>query len=728
MTSDTIHFPREDAFQQWVSEFLKKELAPYPGRGSLVARMVISATLTAILLVTFRIPGGVSGVLAAFLLSRENLLSTARSAIIMVLAFLIGALFIPVGARLLASTPEMHFVWIGGSIFLAFFLLRCLADYGVATGLALVVSSVVGIWYLPGPAERNVELTLWVVGGTVIGAIVTLCVEIVFHAIRGGDDLIDGLDSRLALIEELMASYSEARPVSSAVQAGLATFASVGVGVLRRLLARASHPQLYRARMSAVVSLVARSVDFAAALAVAYPSLPAELQDRPLRLRRNLADIRNCLRIHGQPCEPPLQRGPDAGTPLLSEIEAMLSLIHSIFSTEAAIDPELEPLEDPSDAFRIFVPDAFSNPEHLRYVLGGTFAAMLCYVFYVALDWPGLTSSVTTCILTGLTTIGSSRQKQILRVTGSILGGVVAGLGTQIFIIPHIDSIGGFTVLFGLITTVAAWIATSSSRLSYAGVQFAFAFYLIHLSDFSVQTNLAIGRDRVLGVLFGSTMMWLVFERLFRRSAADEMVRIFIVNLRLLADLLSRSPRADDPASVLRLRRQRDEIYRRFGEVTAQADAIPFETGPWRANAMAARGRIRRWQTMLRSFYLLQAPLLQFRVFSLQGAKSRSFTTLEDDFRSECSHVFLRIAASIENQLWTRKHREDTVESLRERIDATPARMKEEFSDRERALWSLARKIAELVDRLQDEVAAEGLYNIPPTRAELRPLLKVERA
>ena len=68
------------------------------------------------------------------------------------------------------------------------------------------------------------------------------------------------------------------------------------------------------------------------------------------------------------------------------------------------------------------------------------------------------------------------------------------------------------------------------------------------------------------------------------------------------------------------------------------------------------------------------------------------------------------------------------MESLRERIDATPARMKEEFSDRERALWSLARKIAELVDRLQDEVAAEGLYNIPPTRAELRPLLKVERA
>ncbi len=71
----------------------------------------------------------------------------------MIGAFLLGALFIPVGARLLASTPETHFLWVGCSLFLVFFLLRCLANYAIATGLALVVANVVGIWYLPGPAE-----------------------------------------------------------------------------------------------------------------------------------------------------------------------------------------------------------------------------------------------------------------------------------------------------------------------------------------------------------------------------------------------------------------------------------------------------------------------------------------------------------------------------------------------------------------------------------------------
>ena len=714
MAPEPIHIPHAESFSEWFPDFLKKELAPYPGRGALVARMVISATLTMILIVTFRIPGGVVGALSAFLFSRENLVATARSAGFMIGAFLIGALFIPVGARLLASTPETHFLWVGCSLFLVFFLLRCLTNYGIAIGLALVVSNVVGIWYLPGPPEQNVELTLWLVAATLTGALVTLCVEIVYYAVHKRDDLLEGLDTRLALIGGLMACYAEGRPVLHATQASLGQYAIVGAGALRRHVARASYTQFYRTRMSTLVSLVARSIDFAAALANAYPSLPAGFEERAARLSRSIADIRECVRTHGQPCEAVLEPKPSPGTPLFSEIESMVSLMPSIFSSENAVDPALEPLEDASETNRIFIPDAFSNPEHLRYVLGGTMAAMLCYVFYVSLDWPGLSTSVTTCVLTALTTIGSSRQKQVLRVAGFVLGGVIAGIGAQIFILPFIDSIGGFTVLFAIMTAVAAWIATASSRLSYAGVQFAFAFYLIHLSDFSIQTNLAFARDRALGVLLGITMMWLVFERFFPRSAADEMVRIFVVNLRLLADLFSSNPRVDDPDSILRIRRQREEIYRHFGEVNAQSDAVPFETGPQRAGDMAARDRIRRWQASMRSIYLLEAPLLQFRIFAKADSKSGLFTTFEDAFRFECAHIFRQIAGSLENQLATHTHLVESVASLVERLDSSPARIEAEFSERERALMRVTRTIAQIVDRLRGEVATEELYEVAP--------------
>ena len=714
MGSEPIHLPHEERFSAWFPDFLKKELAPYPGRAALVARIVISATLTMIIIETFRIPGGVVGALSAFLFSRENLISTARSAILMMAAFLMGALFIPIGARFLASTPETHFFWVACSLFFVFFLLRCLANYGVATGLALVVSNVVAIWYLPGPPERNVELTLWLVLATLIGALVTLGVEVVFSALHNRDDLIEGIDTRLALIEDLMACYGQSRPVAPATQAGLAQYAIVGAGSLRRHVARGNYRQLYRTRMSTLVSLTARSIDFAAALASAYPSLPTELGERASRINRSLADIRHCLRVHGQPCEAALESRPSPGTPLLSEIESMVSLMPAIFSEENAVDPALEPLEDAPDTIRIFVPDAFSNPEHLRYVLGGTAAAMLCYVFYVSLDWPNLSTSVTTCVLTALTTVGSSRQKQLLRLLGFVLGGIIAGLGAQVFILPYIDSIGGFTVLFAAMTAVAAWMATASSRLSYSGVQFAFAFYIIHLSDFSIETNLAVPRDRALGVLLGITMMWLVFERLFPRSASDEMVHIFVRNVRALSDLLSFTPSPDDSAAILTIRLMREDIYRRFGEVNAQSDAVPFETGPLRSADMSARDRVRRWQASLRSFYLLEAPLLQFRLFGTAASKSPSFTAFEDDFRFECSHIFLQIAETLESQNASRVHMGRLTASLVHRTETIPIRNDAEFSEREQALARLIRFVAQLVDRLQLEVASEGLYEVPP--------------
>jgi multidrug resistance protein MdtO len=722
MASEPIHLPHAERFTDWFPDFLKKELAPYPGRGALVARMVISATLTMILIITFRIPGGYVGALTAFLFSRENLVSTARSAIFFIGAFVIGALFIPIGARLLASPPETHFLWIGCSLFVAFFLLRCLTNFAAGTALAIVTANVVGIWYLPGPPGRNVELTLWQVAGTSLGALVTLGVEVVFYAVRRRDDFSEGLDTRLAIIEQLMADYAAGGPVSPATQAGLAQFAVVGAGSLRRHIARASYTQLYRTRMATLVALVGRSMDFAAALANAFPALPDGNRERAACLQRSLADIRLCLRTHGQqPVETTLEAKPSPDTPLLSEIESMVSLMPAIFSEEHAVDPGLEPLEDAPGTSRIFILDAFSNPEHLRYVLGGTLASMLCYVFYVSLDWRNLSTSLTTCVLTALTSIGSSRQKQVLRIAGFLLGGVIAGIGAQIFILPEIDSIAGFTVLFASVTAVAAWIATSSTRLSYAGVQIAFSFYLVHLSDFSIQTDLTVARDRVLGVLLGVTMMWLVFERLFPRSAADEMVRIFIVNLRLLADL-SCTTRADDPASILKIRRQREEIYRHFGEVTAQSDAVPFETGPRRLAEMAARDRIRRWQAFLRSFYLLEAPLLQFRIFARMDSRSRPFAAFEDDFRFECSRIFLHVAESLEKQSATHTHHADSVASVLNRIDSSEAKIEAEFSERERALLRLIRTIAQLVDRLQVEVASEGLYDVLQTSAApLRP-------
>jgi multidrug resistance protein MdtO len=710
MATAAVRIPHANRFTVWFPGFLRKELAPYPGRGAIVTRTVIAATITMILIVTFRIPGGAIGALFAFTLSRENLGSTARSAFSLVVAFAIGGLFIPVGARMFASEPITHFLWEAASLFLIFFLLRTLTDYSVAVGLTLITTNILSIWYLPGPVERNIELTLWQIAAAVTGALVTFTVEAVFHAVYPRNELIEGLDSRLRLVQERMELYSAGVAPDAGIENMLAQFATVGVGGLRRHLARTNYESLYRTRMSTLVSLTGRSIDFAAALSGSLAVALAEMRTRTERLAQQIADIRHCLNTRGEPCESEFEPEPDAARPLMFELESMVSLMPAVFSNKAAVDPRLELLETATSSNHLFIEDALTNPEHLRFVLSGTLAAMLCYVLYVSLAWPGISTSVTTCVLTALTNVGSSRQKQVLRIAGAALGGFVFGLGAQIFVLPWIDSISGFAVLFAAVTAIAAWIGTSSSRLSYAGVQMALAFYLIHLSEFSIQTSLSVARDRAIGVLVGTSMMWMVFERFYPRSAGDVMIRVFVRNLHLMAELTSDTPAHANSEAIFKVRQQREQIYRNFGEVNAQSDAVPFETGDRRAGDMAARDRIRRWQASLRTFYLLELPLLQFRVFGAEPDRSESFALIEEDFRHKCGEALLHMAEDIEMQLKTRRHVVHSEPSLRQLL----ARLQDDhsvgISERERALLEMSRRIASLLDNLSEEIGGEQLY------------------
>src|SRR5258708_8932221 len=60
--------------------WLKGELAPYPGRVQLVARMVIATTLVMIVCMAYRIPYAWQAATYALLVSRESSRSTIKSA------------------------------------------------------------------------------------------------------------------------------------------------------------------------------------------------------------------------------------------------------------------------------------------------------------------------------------------------------------------------------------------------------------------------------------------------------------------------------------------------------------------------------------------------------------------------------------------------------------------------------------------------------------------------
>lgn len=164
-------------------------------------------------------------------------------------------------------------------------------------------------------------------------------------------------------------------------------------------------------------------------------------------------------------------------------------------------------------AARLFVPDAFSNPEYLKFALKGCLAGAICYVVWSGLGWPGIGVCTVTCIIAApLSTPGSSRQRLITRLAGLLAGGVICGLGSQVFILPSVDSVVGFTLPFAAVSGAAAWVATASPRLSYFGRQMALAYYLTMFQGFGINTSLAMSRDRLMGILLGLLVMWLVFD------------------------------------------------------------------------------------------------------------------------------------------------------------------------------------------------------------------------
>jgi multidrug resistance protein MdtO len=599
----------------WFWAFLREELAPYPGRTGTVARMVIAATLAMIICMTFRIPYGFQAAIYALIVSRENPRSTLESAGIMSGITAITAAYILISAWFVISVPVLHFLWIILTFFAAFYALSTITNYLAVTMFANMISVAVPLWDRHVSAETNVEDTLRVVLAASIGVVVTAMVELGFARMKPGDNVVVPIVRRLATVQSLLACYIEDRPVDQATEAEITRLAVLGTSSLRRLLRRSDYSLDYRSQMSGVVALVGGLVDVAATLAQ-FRFEPSGTDQKQFRdLAATVAGIRTDLMNRRIPAS--IQFRPDDkpshAVPLLLEMEKIVTLIPQAFAGSRSIDEYLLASDDIPGP-KLLLPDAFTNPEHFRFALKGCLAASLCYIIYNSIAWPGISTAVTTCLLTGLSTIGASRQKQILRFTGALVGGFLIGMGSQIFILPYLDSIAGFTVFFILVTAFSSWFMTASPRLSYFGLQAALAFYLINLQGFAMERSLSIARDRVVGILLGLFVMWLVFDQLWGARAGVEMKRTFISGLRLLAEFAKEPLSKDLKIAVARSYTLRETINSNFDQVRSLADAVLFEFSSSQQQDLALRTRIRQWQPRLRTLLIIRTTLLKYRL------------------------------------------------------------------------------------------------------------------
>jgi uncharacterized membrane protein YccC len=199
-------------------------------------------------------------------------------------------------------------------------------------------------------------------------------------------------------------------------------------------------------------------------------------------------------------------------------------VLNSLFLPDTA-----SPGTEPPKPKRLFAVDAFTNPAHVHFALKVTFAAMFCYIFYMAIDWSGIHTALITCTFIALESTEATLYKGTLRILGCVIGGALA-LFTIVFLMPHMETVASLVLVVAFASAIAGWVATGSERISYAGLQIAFAFFYSVFQGFAPDTDLDNVRDRVVGILFGLIVTGLVFKYIWPERTIEPNIRTALVS------------------------------------------------------------------------------------------------------------------------------------------------------------------------------------------------------
>jgi multidrug resistance protein MdtO len=495
--------------------FLQEELAPRPGRVAAAARIAVGCTVVVAIAMLYRIPLPAYMAYIVFLISRDELASTLMTGIGGALAATLAIGLTLLFYTLDASEPALRLPLMAAGAFIGMFMSRTMAlgPIGFLAGFVLVLSQTL-IDVVP-TLEVLVRLVLWLWVVVLVPDAVTLLLNLA----TGESPARLARRTALGLLRSLEEALREGSKGSLRRQRAEAI-------VLVELRQRAG---MLDRDLRDIAAADTNLIETLAELFSLVELLPA---DTPGDVRKALAEsCEESIDAFERGTAPPLPRAavPASGPVALALAAALARLRTGLARRRPGTAP---PLAQPvgaqpvgaqpvgQAAKSLFVPDAFTNPEHTRFALKTTLAVMAAYVIYSGLDWPGISTSITTCFFVALGSLGETMHKLTLRLSGAMIGGLAAGLSI-VFLLPAMTDIGQLCLLIAASSFVAAWVATSSELLSYAGMQIAFAFFLGVLQGYGPSTDLEVLRDRVVGILLGNVLITLVFSVLWPASAAD---------------------------------------------------------------------------------------------------------------------------------------------------------------------------------------------------------------
>jgi multidrug resistance protein MdtO len=567
------------------AERLWQDLEPTPGRWNGALRIVLSSVITLLLVMTLRMPFAGLGMYFVFLVGRDSPAVSFRSSIFILLTLVASISTVLALVTLTDNDPMARVLGVAGVTFLAGMIMLSSTVPALASSFGFIFTTLIALWETPAPAGPLVKEMLYLLGTISLSVLSVLAVEYIFAGRHPAEELQEQRLMRYQSLEAMFSLYAQGADPAQISQAVIrvARLAATGQAGMQRLYNTIVERNLDTGAlpigMRVRITMLAQLMDVSAAFGLQYPSL----SDPALRQRcAHIAELCHEIPTGGISSEHRsaliAEHAVGADPSLLDRIDGVLhSIITMPAEVAAAADKELVAL--PSSKVPLLVPGALREPQTIAFALKLSLCATLCYIIYQAVAWPGISTAVTTVLITGLSTSGATKQRLVFRLAGSFIGGLILALGATVFLFPYMDSITSLVLLTAAVALLSAWVA-GGRNFSYVGLQIAFSYYLVVFAGFSAPTELAPARDRLIGILLALIIMAFVFDQIWPVRTVTAMRAALATVLRGAARFLRLPQTTHDHADLFRQADSfRDQIGKTVAGIRSMNDTIEYEFG-----------------------------------------------------------------------------------------------------------------------------------------------------
>lgn len=527
--------------------FLRRELAFSPRRARAAARVTVVTTLAIAGVLALGVPDGEFLLVTLFVLTPADAGASLIKGTQRVAGTLAGGA-VALAVLALSLDKPWAFLPLQATVLGAalFFARTTTAPYAFVLG-AVTFAMVLPVF--PTEPNANIERLLWRTALTGLGAFLATGAQLVLWPDDPEALLLDDLAARARLAAGRLARLLDGS--GAAASPGDTADALAGSAVHLDLLKNAeARSRAVREEHTQQVALITNAALLSTGswrlerLVASHPLRPATAARiaRAAAACASVADALAARRPFVPPAAAPAAPPPDTEIDVaVDTIERALARLPRATAFLAGPDPGQAPLDAPVFADPLLTPACtLANVDAVRFGCKVAVAVATCSIVIAALQWPGLSTSIISCVVLAQSFFGAGLRKAVLRIIGAVAGSLIA-LFVIVALMPNLETLASYLVVSAACFGGAAWVTAGSSRIGYVGLQMAIVLALTVVQPEAPTTDLAPAADRILGVLLGIAVMatvdgclWPVFGRAQLRATLAAGMRQIAVRLRLI--------------------------------------------------------------------------------------------------------------------------------------------------------------------------------------------------